>query len=95
MSNGQSKAPYIIICGGRIAVLEAKGTHAQLKAASDAAVGLTTYYGERCTATQTAPISQLQHDMMDNFNTWNKQEADAAIDEMFELLNELEDEMHG
>lgn len=101
MSNGtgQSKAPYIIICAGRIDLLAAApGTQPfqrQLKAASDAACNLVSYFGDRLTAEQTAPISRLQHSMMDNFDKWGAHEAEIAIEQMFELLDELEDQMSG
>lgn len=95
MSNGtgQSKAPYIILCGGRIHVLNSKDHKDKLQAASDAAVGLTSYYGKRVTAEQSTPISDLQHQMMDNFDVWSKTEAEQAVTDMFALLDALEEEM--
>lgn len=90
-----SKAPYIIICSGRIDVLNAAKNQDKLKAASDTARHLTSYYGERCTAEQTTPISELQHQMMENFKTWNKAQTNQAVTDMFALLDALEDEMGG
>lgn len=98
MSNGsgQSKAPYIIICSGRIDVRAAGGSAKQqrLKAASDAARNLVSYYRDKVTGEQTQPISALQHEIMDNIDTWNNHEVDNAVTLMFELLDELEDEIH-
>jgi len=90
-----SKAPYIIICDGRIDVLNAAKKQDKLQAASSAAKNLTSYYGERCTLAQTAPISDLQHQMMNNFDSWNNHEVNNAVTQMFMLLDELEDEMGG
>ena len=95
MPDGQSKAAYIIICSGQIDVLNAPKRQDKLKAASDAARHLTSYYGERCTAAQTAPISDLQHEMMDNFDSWNNTQVDSNVAIMFGLLHDLEDEMEG
>lgn len=95
--SGQSRAPYIIVCAGRIDVLEAApGTQPhqrQLKAASDTARNLVSYFADRLTAEQTTPISKLQHSMMDNFDRWGPHEVEIAVAQMFELLDELEDQM--
>lgn len=88
-----SRAPYIIICNGRIEVEASKKPEEKIRAASNAAMNLTSYYGERCTAAQTTPISDLQHQMMGNLNRWNTLEVNAAITQMFDLLDELEDAM--
>ena len=90
-----SKAAYIIICSGRIDVLNASKRQAKLKAASDTARHLTSYYGEKCTAAQTTPISDLQHSMMVNFDSWSNTQANQAVTDMFALLDALEDEMGG
>ena len=91
MANGQSKAAYIIICSGRIDVEVAANSKQKIKAASDAARNLVTFYGDQVTGAETAPISDLQHEMMDNMNTWSKSQADAKVAEMFDLLDALED----
>lgn len=90
-TRGPSEAPYIIICSGRIDQLAAEGkTASQIKAASDAARNLVVYFGERVTIDDTKPISDLQHEMMDNFTTWSKDEVTAKVNEMFGLLDALE-----
>lgn len=96
MSNGGpvgSRAPYIIICQGRIGVLNAKTDGDKLQAASDCAAALVSYYGEKLTLEQTEPISDLQHSMMDNFDSWTKDDANLAVASMFVLLDDLEDEI--
>lgn len=98
MSNGGvggSRAPYIIICQGRIGVLNAKADGDRLQAASDSAAALVSYYGDKLTQAQTDPISGLQHSMMDNFDSWTKSDVDTAVASMFALLDDLEDEMEG
>jgi hypothetical protein len=92
---GQSKAPYIIICGGRIDVLNAKTKEDKLQAASSAAVRLVTYFGNKLNAIQTAPISNLQHQIMENLSTWNRSRAEQGVTDMFALLDALENEMEG
>lgn len=96
MSNGGpagSRSPYIIICNGRIAVLNTKSDGDKLAAVSSAATALVSYYGDKLTQEQTDPISELQHSMMDNFNSWNKDEINTGVVSMFALLDDLEDEM--
>lgn len=94
MSNGEaggSRAPYIIICNGRINLLEAKGSGGKIQAASGAASALVTYYGDQLSSEDTKPISDLQHEMMDNMGKWTKAEAKAKVAEMFALLDALEE----
>lgn len=94
MSNGQSKAPYIIICSGRIDFLAASTKQEQIQAASNAARNLVVFYGDRVTAEDTGPISDLQHEMMDNMShtgQWTKSQTEAKVDEMFALLDALEE----
>ena len=92
-----SRSAYIIICNGRIEVDAAKHPRDRVRqiisAASRAAANLTTYYGERLTAEQSTPISDLQHEMMDNAGEWSIPETETKVTQMFALLNELEDAM--
>lgn len=95
-----SRAPYIIICQGRIEVALTKNGFEMILAASRTAVNLVTYYGDRLTDTDTYPISKLQHEMMDlvSGNTiarTHAQPKSAAemVDEMFALLDALEQKM--
>lgn len=92
MSNGtgQSKAPYIIVCGGRIELEAANKPEEMVVAASNAAVRLTSYYGDRLTEADTLPISNLQHEMMEGMAGYNKHHAKVKADEMFALLDALE-----
>lgn len=92
-TRGPSEAPYIIICSGRIDRLVAASQTKealQIKAASDAARNLVVFYRDQVTIDDTGPISDLQHEMMDNFGKWSKVDTDAKIDEMFALLDALE-----
>lgn len=98
MSNGtgQSKAPYIIICSGEIDVLAAGSQSVsvlKVKAASDAARNLVSYYGDRLTAEDTQPISHLQHTMMEALPSVKKAAAEMMVSEMFDLLHALEDRL--
>jgi len=91
-----SRAPYIIICNGRIAAALASSGFEMIRAASQAATNLVTYYGDRAGLTDTLPISELQHEMMDLINgraTTRRREprADEMVDEMFALLDALEE----
>lgn len=91
---GGSRAPYIIICQGRIDLLVAKNGMERILAASRAAAALVTYYGDKLTDQDTFPISGLQHDMMEEMDGGLKGErADMMVDEMFALLDALEDKM--
>jgi hypothetical protein len=92
---GQSKAPYIIICSGRIEVLAAKNNPAeQIAAASRAAADLTTFYDLKgwLTIEDSEPISELQNSMMTMlFNGDMKQgEAEKMVRDMFTMLSLLE-----
>lgn len=105
MANGEavsaSRAPYIIICNGRIDVALAKNGFEMIRSASHAAANLVTYYGERLTDADTRPISQLQHEMMDVVEgrgaprTQSTEFRDAVemVNEMFALLDALEQKM--
>lgn len=91
-----SNAPYIIICNGRIDVAAAKNTIQLIQAASHTATDLVKYYGDKLTDVDTKPISTLQHEMMDSVQaTAHAQTRDPSemVDEMFALLDALEDKM--
>lgn len=91
---GGSRAPYIIICNGRIDLTAAKSTTERIQAASRAATALAAYYGDKLTDQDTFPISGLQHDMMEELDGGLKGErADMMVDAMFALLDALEDKM--
>lgn len=90
----RSRAPYIIICAGRIDVALAKNGFEMIQAASRAAANLVTYYGERLSLADTQPISDLQHEMMTMVNTRPvHQNAGDMVDEMFARLDALEDKL--
>jgi len=92
--DGQSKAPYIIICNGRIEVLAAKTPAEQLVAASRAAMRLTSFYDQKgwLDYEDSKPISDLQHRMMDLMNVKEKGDVQGMVTEMFEKLDALEKE---
>lgn len=94
-----SRAAYIIICNGRINLRAARDPLGRIQAASNCAAALVTYYGERCSQEDTQPISDLQHAMMDMVNgdsmPAGKHHPDEMVDEMFALLEQLEDRMEG
>lgn len=96
MSNGDpepSLSPYIIICNGRIAA--SPNPNSKIIAASQAATNLVSYYGvtlgKKLTGKDTEAISILQHEMMDNMDSWTPEEIDSKVVEMFDLLDALED----
>lgn len=91
MPDGGSRAPYIIICNGRIDIGVAKNGFEMIRAASRAATDLVSYYGDKLTASDTLPISDLQHQMMDIVNARAvNYSASEMVDEMFALLDALE-----
>lgn len=101
MANGLppsgSRAPYIIICAGRIEAALAPNGFQVIRAASNCAAALVTYYGDRLTYEDTKPISKLQHDMMDLVIGRTREHslgaASEMVDEMFALLDALEQKM--
>lgn len=95
-----SRAPYIIICNGRIESALAPNGYQMIRAASNCATALVAYYGERLTYADTKPISELQHEMMDLVSgraiARTRQQpisADEMVDQMFALLDQLEGKM--
>ena len=95
MSNGVvgSRSPYIIICNGRIAVALASNGFEMIRAASQTATNLVIYYGDKLSYADTNPISDLQHEMMslvDGSRGKSLKSADETVDEMFALLDALE-----
>lgn len=94
-TTGQSKAPYIILCGGRIDALAAQNDPAKvIAAASTAAVRLTTFYDLKgwLTLEDSEPISELQHSMMTLLQQGKLKPAEATrmAGDMFTLLSNLE-----
>lgn len=98
-TTGQSKAPYIILCGGRIELLAAKNNPAeQIAAASRAAAALSSFYDLKgwLTVEDSQPISSLQHKMMDAMaDGINKYDAHGMAEEMIQLLEDLEQKYLG
>jgi hypothetical protein len=95
-----SRAPYIIICQGRIEIGTATGPLQRIVASSRCAAALVTYYGNRIGLVDTLPISELQHEMMDLINgraiartRQQPKSADEMVDEMFAQLDALEKKM--
>lgn len=92
-----SRAPYIIICNGRIDLRTARDPLGRIAAASRCATDLVKYYGERLTYEDTAAISNLQHAMMELIEgktlartRQQPNHPDEMVDEMFVLLDALE-----
>lgn len=92
-----SRAPYIIICNGRIEAAVAQNGFQAIRAASNCAAALVTYYGDRLTYEDTRPISKLQHEMMDlvtgRARAQTLDAGNAMVNQMFTLLDALEDKM--
>lgn len=91
-----SLADYVIICDGRIDVaISSNGFH-RIRAASRTATELLKFYGDRVTDADARPISQLQHEMMDLVEGKASRapiSSDEMVDQMFGLLDALEDKM--
>lgn len=90
-----SLADYVIICDGRIDVaISSNGFH-RIRAASRTATELLKFYGDRVTDADAQPISNLQHEMMDlvEGKPSKRISADDMVDQMFGLLEALEDKM--
>lgn len=89
-----SRAPYIIICSSLTEVLEASTAAKKICAASKGAADLVKHLAEvhksKLKFEHTKPISDLQHEMMENLKKYTKPQAKAKCDEMFTLLYELE-----
>lgn len=94
---GGSRAPYIIICNARIEVALSRNGYEMIRAASNGASDLVCYFGDRLSHEDTEPISKLQHEMMDlvqgNAPSRKPAQAGAMVDEMFALLDALEQRM--
>lgn len=96
-----SRAPYIIICNGRIDLALAKNGFEMIQAASRTATALVVYYGDKVSYADTKAISDLQHKMMDvvsnrtlaGTHATGFQSASEMCDEMFALLDALEDKI--
>lgn len=91
-----SLAEYIIICDGRIDVaISSNGFH-RIRAASRTATELVKFYGDRITEADAQPLSTLQHEMMDLVEgkaSKHAVSADEMVDQMFGLLEALEDKI--
>jgi len=90
-----SLSQYVIICKGRIDFATGKDTAAKIRALSDAATNLVshielTHAGE-LTETDIKPISDLQHELMDQAANMTKTQIKAHGVMMFGLLDALED----
>lgn len=95
-----SVASYIIICNGRIDLAAAKNSTEMIQAASRAATDLVTYYGDKLGSQDAAPITDLQHKMMDVLSGAVREHPKAdyrspieMVDEMFAHLDALEKKM--
>jgi len=90
-----SLANYIIICKGRIDYATGKDVPAKIRALSDAAVNLTTHidlgHPGALTESDTKPISDLQHELMNHALTITKKQIEEHAVTMFGLLDALED----
>lgn len=97
MSNGDppptSAAPYIIICSRRTQASGTKDPIGKIIAASRCAAELCAFIEANNTIQpgDFAAVSAFQHEMMDNMHSWSKDEAVAKVEEMFALLDDLED----
>lgn len=96
-----SLANYIIICDGRINLQAAHNPTERIQAASRCATELVKFYGDRLTEADAKPISDLQHEMMEVMSgnrlagtrETSFRGADEMVDEMFALLDALEQKM--
>jgi hypothetical protein len=89
-----SRAPYIIICSGRIAASATNDPVQKLKAISDCATALVSHlavvHGDQLTFEDTQPISDLQHEIMDGLHEFSKDDAEEKVRDMVRLLYRLE-----
>jgi hypothetical protein len=96
-----SKAPYIIICNGRIQVmLTSSDRHLEkIGYASRAATELVTYYGitigKRLDPVDVKPLSDHQHWLMANMFSLTIDEVDYHIQKLFTKLDALEAKYKG
>lgn len=94
-----STAAYIIICSRIIQAQITNDPKEKIKAASDCAAELVTYLairlGYKLTGAHTKAISDLQHEMMEQLDELKKDEAEAKVKEMFNLLYALEHQFAG
>ncbi len=90
-----STANYVIICEGRIDVITSKDTTSKIKALSRVATNLVSHidlvHPGQLAEADVKPISDLQHELMDNALLLSKDQVEAYATTMFELLEELED----
>ena len=89
----ETSVARIIICHGRIALQASRVTSERIKAASETAVHLVSHYGERLTGFDTAPILTLQNAMIEAMTEGHARQSEEMVDEMFVLLDRLEDRM--
>lgn len=99
MSNGtgQSKAPYIILCAGQLAVLSTDKPKEKLNHASQCAANFVTYadtvHPGVLATSDYETISELQHSFMDIMPTATKDEANRLSADMFVLLENAEQKL--
>lgn len=94
-----STATYIIICSGRINEAVAKNTREKIQALSNCAAQLTSHVElanlGKVKSEDTQKISDLQHFLMDNMESLDKDEVEESAKEMFRLLYALEEKFSG
>ena len=89
-----SLSQYVIICKGRIDFATGADTGAKIRALSDAAVNLTSHievtHPGKLSEADVKPISDLQHELMDQATTITPEQLNVIATEMFNLLDALE-----
>jgi len=90
-----SLSQYVIICKGRIDYATGSDTGAKIRALSDGAAFLLHHIEitqpGKLTETDTKPISDLQHYLMDHAADITETDLDLHAVEMFNYLDALED----
>lgn len=89
-----SLAQYVIICDTRIQIAAADTPISMVCAASEGAASLlshiaTVYHG-RLKEEDAKPVSELQHQMMEDMLTYTEENAEDVCQEMIKRLYELE-----
>ena len=86
----------MIICRGRIDVQATKNPIEKICRISACAAQLVSHieltHGGHLTEAHTKPISDLQHDMMENMREFDKSEAELRVKAMIKELYKLEKE---
>lgn len=93
MSSPVSGSSYIIICNGRIDLSQAKTPEAQIAAASRCAADTCAYIGTRYRASfnhaDLAPVTAIQHSLMDSLISGEKLDKDETEQKCAALIDEL------